>query len=459
MSRRLGAAIAALYGALVVWRCRGVTADYWDALHTLMDALRPWPGGEALAFTITRPPVGWLLLSPVVGLAQRLGGRPAALEAAHVAMAALPAVILWVSWRLYSRALSAPAAAAAALGLAANPLLLRYAPFPLLDVFSALALLPFLWAGWRWCEKPTARSWALLLGAYVLAVLSRYQFCLVILAPAAWALWKGGVKRAAPLAALPPLCYGACVLVLAALEAWLGREPWSFALPRASSDFAGVFLVNVAGKAPAEWSVYLVSLWEQLGPFWLALTAGGLWAWLRGGGVGRYAALSVVLPLAALSLLANKEQRYALSFLPALYGAAGAGLDAAASWARRRGLPPAGAALAACVLLPWTATFASWEFIGKDDSLRSGVFWRAAAAVGSAGCVGWRGPEVILRPTVRAIAVDEQRPTLGAPTLSFFTTARVVELSPDKLLECGPRAIIEAQADGTWKVSGPDSDP
>jgi hypothetical protein len=435
--------LAAAYAAALLWVSRDFTVDYWDAIQTISSGLRVLgERPDQLGFSPTRPPFDWLFLLVPLKAGLLAGLSPAGLlRLCRAAMTVLPAALAVACWRRYRKDVPAAAAGAAALALALNPLVVRYAPFCLFDLFGALWALPVIDAGWRYLEDPRRKTFAVFLALYAGAVLARYQLCLLALPALAFLLRPKNWRAAPGLAALLPAAY----LLAAGFMALALRLAVDTSLPSAAvhahREMSGVFFFNEAKPwAPA--SVYGLSLWRQLGPAFLALTLAGLWSWASSRKPeSLYRAAAAVLPLFALTFgIANKEERYLLAYLPLVYAAAAEGL------ALLKARP---AALAVCAaLFPWAACRDSWVFLARERALRSPAPEALAAALEAktapGECVRWSAPELPLKGTLKAIASEEQYPLLAAPSAQFWVRRRLSEhdscpaevahLSPDGLL-------------------------
>ncbi len=453
---------AAFYGAGLWILSRGIRLDYIDGINALVNALvvagdGP-PGGP---LTHTRPLLSWMGLVPV-SIALRGAGFDELLAGCRALMCLFAALVLAAAYHFYRASWTASAAAVLTVLTACNPLLVRYAPFLLFDAASALPVLAVVAAGWRYITAPSLGSYALFFGAYLTAVLCRYQLCLLILAPGFYPVFApggGGVGsrlRAAGLSPIwlaPPAAYGAAVVLLG-LVSWHAS---SDALPRcigsAHQELARVLSVNLNKEAPDR-SIYIASVLRHLGLFPSLFAAFGLWLGLAGDEArGRYLAWSLILPLLLLSLgIANKEQRYVLAFLPLLYSALGRGMVAAAE--RLRGLPrplPA-VLLLALAAAPWTETAASARFLAAEPSLRAGVAADLAELIGRRtrpeGCVAWLGGERALRPRLDAIASAEQMPSVGAVLMRAATRRRVDPAERFGATGCRPGLVVAVAAQG-----------
>src|SRR4051812_32834801 len=100
MTRRSAAVLLVYVGALVALG-RRFTVDFHDGIDAIDNALLFMRTGPAYAhFVAQRPPLGWLLLSPVLAAAWRLGGPLAALKACHAVMPLFAGAVVAGSWAL-----------------------------------------------------------------------------------------------------------------------------------------------------------------------------------------------------------------------------------------------------------------------------------------------------------------------------------------------------------------------
>jgi hypothetical protein len=470
----LGGALLALYAAALVKAASALTVDHLDGFLLLSNALH-LAGRAGFAFEATRPPLGAILLAPLAGAAFRAGGAAAALTVCHAAAALIPALLAALSWKLYREDLSRSSAALCAVLLAVDPLLLRYAPFLLLDHAAALAAIFFLWRGWRFLLAPGAVSFALMLAAYGLAVSLRYYLFILFLVPLAHALLRApGDRRrraraALPAALLPALVYPLLVLALGATLKFGDGFGWEQSFAAAAQALKGLVALNTTGKSPVSPLIYAASLWGQLGPAALTLAAAGIWVRLRRGERDAYLALSVAAPLAALSFgIANREQRFLLAFLPGIFWAVGAGVDHARA---KLGVRFASALLvgaAVASVYPWPRVGAAWDFLLHEPALRTEApaqLGRALEAGSADGCAAWRGGPVLFRQRPSALERDEQAVQLDWFMMPFYSSRRVVpegsggcraawlvEVLPEQSIDYDPDRILARVLDSSGKL-------
>ncbi len=427
--RAWSAALAAallLEWAFLAWASRGVTIDYPHGFIALLDILATTGLRRGLAVDLWRPPLPWVIITPVVAAAYRLGGPGAALRAAHAVMPGFLALSAWVSYRAYRTRYRLSTSLAAAVLLAANPLALAFSPFLLFDVFSMLDGTAFLLASVSFAEKPTRRRWAVLLACYCVSLLSRYHLAILALVPVAcvfaaprpWSAAAGA--RAVVRTWVWALPLAAC-LIVGGLYLALGRLVPGFPDLRFMVKTA---LVH-ASRRESWWSaVYARSLWRQLGPALLVPAAWGVCRWLRGGVRERSLALGLLVPLALLSTVVDfRDQRYALFLLPLLYGALAEGLEAAVAprWA------PA-VALAALALAPWSESRASIAALEREPALRPACYERVGAEVAAAfdrgECVELRRGQVVSLPTLDWIARESPMLIISDEALDYYLPDR-----------------------------------
>ncbi len=460
--KRAGLALLAAAYAAALWTLtRDVQWESYDGMVSLTNALVA--GGQAppgAALTHTRPLLSWLVLVPAVIAGGQTPDLRAALMAAHSIMSLLAATAVAAAYLLLRGLFPAPLAAGLSLLMAANPLLLRYAPFMLFDAASALPVLLFLAAGWKHQRTPGAASFALMLGAYVLAVMSRYQLGLLAMVPGlyqALAPGAGGLGRRlrkavlSPGWLLPPLAYGLIVVILGLVSRTITPDPVGRCIAGAHAELLNVVAINMNKESPRSF-FYIASAARHLGVLPATLAGIGLLQWLAGSDAPRrFLALGAVLPLAILSLaIGNQEQRYLLSFLPILYATLGQGVVWAAGMAggSRKALIAAAALTAAAA--PWPASLAAGRFLRSEPTLRSpaanhlGRWLQEQLPPG--GCAVWAGGDLVLRPTQPDVAGQEQMPMLNSLVMRVYARRLVLENSDRAAHGCAT-VLVAAAAD------------
>lgn len=448
-----------LYLAGILYLSRGITVDYWDGIKAMINAVlisgQDIPGAVLDA---KRPPAGWLAFAPVVAAAYKVKGPWAALKACHVVMPFFLAGLLFASHILFTRLFTPGLSLILVAVMAANPLLIQYAPFALLDIFSGLGALLFLWAAWRCLEAPSPKTFWLAFAAYLFAFLSKYHLGLLILAPLAYRAFEpvsgitplDRVRRLfSPLWAMPPLCYVSAVAIIGLLSfATAGpRGGLMSQIASVHSQLATNLSSNVFEQAVPERPLYVKSLWNQLGPVLFFAAAWGLWTWLKERKPHEvYLALALILPVGVLSVFQYQEQRYIIPFLPIAYAALGRGLDSLLARTQGRGLRQA-LLLLPLVLIPWKTSLASARYLRDELSVHTKAPWELAKVVEDmvppGACVGWEGGLMSWRQqTVFPIGFDVQ-PQLAPPTMAFFTRRGVKSLDGDNPpLPCEPVVTV-----------------
>jgi len=427
----LSLALAAYLG--LIWRASaGLANEDWDGVKTVNNALLAARAvGPAAPLDLERAPLGWLPMAPALAWVYHRGGRQGALAAAHRLWPLYLGLLLLASWAFFRSLFSEAAAAALVALMAANPILIQFAPFALLDIFGGLAALAFVVAARRYLEAPDARRYRALAAAALAAFLSKYHLGVLVGAPLlSAALERKRWRVIAGIGLLAPLCGLGAVVALALLARWVngaGHDALRLSWGELSRDFS----VNLLQSKESRWTLYVEALGRQLGLGLTALFLAGLWAWVRRDGAdGRRLAVLLALPYAALAFgIANKEARYAIPLLPLVYAAIGRGLE------RVRELLPDDAArraalAGALLLVPWGRSLAALRYLEEEPSVHADVPWALARAAESASregdCVAWIRGDVAI-PIERRLFRYEHDLVIGAPTFQFFTRRRVVE--------------------------------
>lgn len=427
--RRPEAAAAAVYAAGLVWLGRALTVDYHDGLAAILNGLLLFHAAPVSArFDAQRPPLGWVLMAAPLSWVYARFGALAALRACHALMPLWLAALALLTYTLAARVASKPAAAAAALLLAANPLTLQYAPFALLDIVSGVAAAVFAHAALTWAREPSPRARARLCAAGVAAALAKYPLAALMLGPAAVALWAprgtlpARLRAAAPLALTIPLAGGIVLAVVCLLSAAVEPAQAAPALARSASRLWTDLSWNAWARDPAPRGLYLSSLLAQLGWPGALVALAGLAAWLKEERGGRVLAAAFLLQLLAMTVVGWKEQRYAIPLLPFAYAALAGGLDYLAGLMPKE--TPVGARTAALAILvlafaPWNATAAAVRALRADPAFTTSLPWDLARRLeGAAPCVKVTGDARWL-PSAKLLAY-EQVPSFNASTLSFY---------------------------------------
>lgn len=456
---------AALFASAVFYASRGVTIDTWDGVQAARNALLA--AGARLpsdcgGFEVSRPPLGWLLPAPLLAWRFASAGPFAVLRLFQDLMILAAAALLVVTHRLSSRFASAGAAAAALLALLVNPLLIEFAPFVSTDLLAPFAVVLFFFAALRYDEKPGPARYALLLGAYVAAFLTKYHLGILIALPLGWPLIDPKRRWAARLAAfalnpvwlMPALCWLAALCAWGALSAWARGMPFLPAAGQAHQMLAHIFFDNVGGAASGAHAMivqpgrlyYFDMLGYELG--WAAgpAAAVGLFVWCRGrDALRRHAAATLALLFGFLIfLLYRPYAHYAFATVPFLYAAAAQGLDEI--WNRLKKPLHRKAALAAFVLLlPWSRAADSLAFLENNPSIRTASYRALTEAVEKAAapgeCVGWESGELAL--SVGRLPYEPQPLLFGRSTLAYFADRRVAAPPEDRREEdCVPAVVV-----------------
>lgn len=453
-----------VYFGLIACLSRGVSVDLWDGLLSILNALS-LVGAESVPpiFTISRPPIGYLILSPVLGGAFRWGGLSMVIPVCHFIMPLFLIVLFWVCHQFFLRLYSPFVAGFTVLAMSFNPLLIRYAPFALFDIGAALFMIPFLYAGYRYLQAPSAKAYAALVFTYCLAVLFRYHLCILFLAPLAchFFTFRGGglllrLHRwlTTPLWLLPPLGYVLTILFMGCIL-W-SVSPGSFieCLREVHQDLLNnVFLSNVAGKESVSWTKYFISLWRQLGPGLFFAMIFGVSVWLRRrSGMDKYFASSFLVLVAAMSFGINhKEQRHLIALLPLAYLAVGEGLRALLSRLPDSRLSQVSVLACASLLFPWTRCLASFRFLRSEPAIHSDAPRQLGRILESEtpaeGCVGWIDGDIVFHNQMHSELIDgnEQMFLLGSPVMPLFTKRKVVERRGASWGECRPSMVVQSR--------------
>lgn len=434
-------AAAAFYAAWLLSLGRGITLDMWDGYGTLQNALGVAGLSPFLELNLDRPPLGWLALLPAAAWGHRDGGSFGAQAAVHAMMPVITAAAAAGSYFFFKTVLRPWTAALAALLLAANPLLIQYSAFALLDTFAVLSVAAFAWAARSWERRPNQAAARLLAAAAAAAALSKYHLLALTLVPAACLLLppRGKTLEAAKAALLLP---GVLLCVLAAL-ALLLRDA-----PAAGRALFGNFWLNATRPATPVLEFFL-HLWNHLGMALALLCAAGLVLWLREG--EKALVLSLLLPLAAMSLLIGvKEERYLIPLLPLAYAAAGRALDEA--WRRSFRAPAAALGLALVVAAGGRAAAAA-HYLSGEPTLRTKVPGQLVSIVEEAageGCVTWMPGLLTWRAEKVPPPAFYQQPIIGSTVLMLLARRRVVEPLPFAL-RCDSRVLIVPRMDDSFQ--------
>src|SRR5262245_33518360 len=121
--------LVAAYLAVILVFSRGLTNDDWDGVKAVNNALLfVRTGARAIPLDLQRPPLGWLLMSPWLGAAYHWGGAAAALRLAHRLWPLYLGALLLATYAWLRRIVAPGPAAAAAVLMAFNPILVQFAP-------------------------------------------------------------------------------------------------------------------------------------------------------------------------------------------------------------------------------------------------------------------------------------------------------------------------------------------